>query len=75
MTIPDNLNELATRPVAGGSPAGKDSRLEADFLSLQSELDRLNSMSGVSGGVNWQKAAKGQGERSRLVGGEKPPVH
>jgi type VI secretion system protein VasJ len=56
VAIPENIIDLASQPIEGDNPGGKDSRLGQNFLGLQGELDRLNSMSGITGGVNWQKA-------------------
>ncbi|MDR1312137.1 MAG: type VI secretion system protein TssA [Deltaproteobacteria bacterium] len=49
----EELHAVAAEPVPGDSPAGKDVRLEPDFMALQSEIDKLNSMTGAAGGVNW----------------------
>ncbi|MDR2612985.1 MAG: type VI secretion system ImpA family N-terminal domain-containing protein [Deltaproteobacteria bacterium] len=57
MTItPEELKRLALDPLPGDSPAGRDVRLEEDFVALQAEIDRLSSMSGATGGVNWPLA-------------------
>lgn len=44
-------------PISPDSPAGTDVRYEADFLALQAEIDKLSSLSGAAGGVNWELVA------------------
>ncbi|MDR1167060.1 MAG: TssA family type VI secretion system protein [Deltaproteobacteria bacterium] len=58
MTIPPSIASIGSQPFPGDAPAGRDVRLEPSFLSLQSEIDRLNSMSGTPGAVNWPKAVE-----------------
>ncbi|MDR1035093.1 MAG: type VI secretion system domain-containing protein [Deltaproteobacteria bacterium] len=53
---PEELRSVATDPVPGDAPAGRDVRLEPDFAALQAEIDKLSSMTGASGGVNWPLA-------------------
>ncbi|MDR2350382.1 MAG: type VI secretion system ImpA family N-terminal domain-containing protein, partial [Deltaproteobacteria bacterium] len=55
MSLPENLQDLAAKPIPGDNPAGGDSRLGPAFLELQAEVERLNSLSGAEGGVNWEK--------------------
>ena len=49
----DYLN-LGKAPIAGDNPAGSDCRYEADFESLQAEIDKLSSPT-ASGKVDWDK--------------------
>ncbi|MDR3153720.1 MAG: type VI secretion system ImpA family N-terminal domain-containing protein, partial [Deltaproteobacteria bacterium] len=53
---PEDLKSAAADPIPGDSPAGRDVRLEPDFASLQAEIDKLSSLSGAQGGVNWPLA-------------------
>jgi type VI secretion system protein VasJ len=49
----EELRKIASDPVPGDAPAGKDVRLEPAFVALQAEIDKLSSMTGASGGVVW----------------------
>ncbi|MDR1922697.1 MAG: type VI secretion system protein TssA [Candidatus Adiutrix sp.] len=50
--------ELGKEPISPESPAGSDVRYEADFLALQAEIDKLSSMAGAAGGVDWRLATE-----------------
>ncbi|MDR1044458.1 MAG: type VI secretion system protein TssA [Candidatus Adiutrix sp.] len=49
-------------PISPEAPAGTDIRYGADFPALQAEIDKLSSLSGAAGGVDWKLAAE-LGER------------
>jgi type VI secretion system protein VasJ len=50
---------LGTLPIPGADPAGRDVRLGEDFLQVQGEIDRLNSLSLLEeGGIKWPVVAR-----------------
>jgi type VI secretion system protein VasJ len=51
------ITDAGRKAIEGDNPAGQDVRYGSDFLALQAEMDKLTSMSGVAGGVNWVFAA------------------
>ncbi|MDR2354188.1 MAG: TssA family type VI secretion system protein [Deltaproteobacteria bacterium] len=52
------LDTLGTVPIGDGKNNGRDIRLEPDFLNLQAEIDKLQSLSGVTNLVNWELVAQ-----------------
>jgi type VI secretion system protein VasJ len=47
------LQRLGRDPIAGDNPSGADIRLSEDYQTIQSQIERLSAIAGVTGGVDW----------------------
>jgi type VI secretion system protein VasJ len=53
LTDPGVLSSLGINPIPGDNPSGTDIRLSDDYTAIQSEIDKLTSITGPGEGVNW----------------------
>lgn len=49
-----NIETLGNQPIPGPFPAGQDARYEPEYAQLQTEIDKLNSVTQV-GEMDWQR--------------------
>ncbi|WPL16617.1 type VI secretion-associated protein, family [Thiorhodovibrio winogradskyi] len=55
--MPVSISDLGRASIPGASPAGQDARLEADYVDLKSEIEKLSSISQAEQ-VDWARVVQ-----------------